>query len=280
MTNIKKINMDLSGMDFSQDHWPIVHKSQIPNLSTEFYGTDNREDFLLNLQKMPSDWIYRDRKINYKFNSVGLRMDKELDRIDSRYMIGIGCSHTVGVGVNLNDTWLHLVANELNLDYINNSASGSSVKLCAINFFNMLGKLDKLPLIVAFSWPSTMRYCFYSNDGFVFYLPRFISEDINLKYHTKAYENLIMTDALNKEAIFYRNMIKITCDRLGIKYAEFTFDSLDKIDNMPVAYIDVHDRTFNTGYARDIRSRTDTGYVSHPGTAAHLIAKKLILEQI
>lgn len=273
MTISKKINMETRGMFFTQDHFPVVHASMKPFLETEFYGTDNKEDFDINIKRLPQDWRYRNETIQYRFNGSGLRMNKELAEVNESYLIGFGCSHTLGVGINEEDTWVHLLANNMSLDYINAGVSGGSAKLCAINFFNLLATNRPLPRAVVFAWPSSVRYCLYAEDQFLFYLPRFIDEDFRAE--GEIYKSMLMCDALDHEFIFYRNMVISTCNRLRIPYNEFTFDDKDdvyrKLD-IELIYTDIKNRNLNTDYARDIRDKSDQNRFSHPGTGLHLRA--------
>jgi hypothetical protein len=277
---INKIDMETNGMVFKQDHFPIVHISMKPNLHIDFYGTDNHTDFEINTKRLPNHWKYHTEKIEYRFNSSGLRMDKELSDIDE-YIIGFGCSHTVGVGINLEDTWIHSLAEKLNIDYINASASGGSSKLCAINFFNMLGSVDKLPKAAIFSWPSSVRYCFYTENQFLFYLPRFIDKDFT--HESEIYKVMLMTDMLDHEFIFYRNMVMNTCKRLGIAYSEFTFDGVDETyKNLGIRaiYTEINDRELNNDYARDIRDKKGANMFSHPGTGLHQKARDYVFDML
>lgn len=267
MTILKKIDMDTTGMYFDIQDFPIVHSSMTPNSTYSFYGTDNQEDYLKNLDRLPSDWYYRNNTIEYRFNDVGLRMDSTIDKTE--YIIGFGCSHTVGVGVNLSDTWIHKLGEKLNIDYINCGVSGGSSKLCAINFFNMLNRLKHLPKLVVFSWPSSVRYCLYTDNQFVFYLPRFINEKM---FVSNIYKNMIMTDTLGTEFMLYRNMVKTTCDRLNIKFCEFSFDGEDKVFsklNIKQIYKDPNNKDLNMDHARDVRDKSNNGYFSHPGIMLH-----------
>lgn len=283
MTIIKKINMDVTGMTFDQSHWPIVHTSMIPNLVTKFYGTDTKEDYINNLNRLGNQWIYANKEITYKFNSNGLRMDKELTQVDDQYIAAFGCSHTVGVGVQLEDSWPYLLSKELGLDYINSGVSGASVKLTAINFFNMINTIKQLPSIVAIAWPSDVRYCFYVEDQFVFYLPRFISSDKTLKDYAAIYNNMLITDVLTTEAIFYRNMVKSCCKRLGIKYAEVCFDNRDQMSatlNIPIVYVHETLKDVNLHHARDVRGTSNGAFISHPGSELHRLAVQELIKQL
>jgi hypothetical protein len=250
-----------------------------PNAVEEFYGTDTREDFLINIKRLPVDWPYHTKQIGYRFNNHGLRMDKELDQIDDDYLVAFGCSHTVGVGVALEDTWPFLLSKDLQIDYINSSTSGSSIKLNCINFFNMLSNVNLLPRVVAFAWPSSVRNVTYSNNEFLFYLPRFTTDDKKYKYHVQAYEKMLMTDILTYDSIFYRNMVKNTCERLNIKYCEITFDErceFAKKLNINLASLP---KTLNT-MARDVRDKADGSYFAHVGVNTHYLAAELLLKQL
>lgn len=282
MTIAKKINLDTDGMFFEQTAYPITHVSMKPNLETNFYGTDNQEDFNINCKRLPDNWLYRTTPVNYKFNNSGLRMNKNLEEVNDDYIVGFGCSHTVGVGVNLEDTWIHKLAKELNLDYINSGISGGSVKLCTINFFNMLNVVKCLPKLVVFAWPSSVRYCFYTENEFVFYLPRFINENKKYQYHTEIYNNMLLSDTLTTEALFYRNMVKTTCNKLNIKFAEFTFDGFDQLIKHGVApvYLDYDLKDLNEDYARDVRDKTNNLFFSHPGRRLHTMAKDIVKGQL
>jgi hypothetical protein len=278
MTILKKIDMD-TRVKTPNDVWPIIHSSMVPNTVTSFYGTDTEEDFLKNKLRLPADWIYHTKQIEYKFNACGLRMNKELDQVADNFLVAFGCSHTVGVGVSLEDTWPHLLAAELDLDYINSASSGSSVKLNCINFFNMLGNIKVLPKVVGFAWPSSVRHITYSKDEFLFYLPRFTSDKKDYKYHVQAYQAMLMTDILTYDAVIYRNMIKNTCNQLGIKYCEVTFD--DRCEFAKKLNIDVAmlPKTLNT-MARDVRDKTDNMYFAHAGVDTHQLAYQLLLKQL
>lgn len=267
----KKINLDTENMIFARDHWPVVHSSQLQNYISNFYGTDNETDFFHNKSILPQDWIYRTKEITYKFNSLGLRMDKELEDIKDDFIITFGCSHTLGVGVALEDTWPFLLSSLNNLDYINCAVSGSSCKLVAINFFNYFKNQTKKPKAVFIAWPSSIRYCFYIQDRFVFYLPRFISKKSEYKNYSLSYENLITTDFTVTESEIYRDMIITFCKNLGIKYGECSFDVEDELSkkNNIKTFGKYAEENINDFHARDIRYYENKDIFSHIGTRHH-----------
>jgi hypothetical protein len=289
--------MDVDGIFATQTEWPIVHSSMKLGLS-KFYGTDNLDDFEINKSRLPSGWMYNTTDISYNFNSNGLRMDKEILDVDSNYLIAFGCSHTLGVGVALKDSWPYLMAQELNMDYINSAVSGSSIKLNVINFFNMLNTVKELPKIVAIAWPSSVRYTWYSKEQFLFYLPRRGTDKPEFKLQTQAYNDMLMTDLLTTESIFYRNMLKTTCNRLGIKVCETSFDlhckfasslTIPVADNSPLLKLtdlcyhnnnNINVEYLNNYFARDVRDLENNYIFGHVGIMQHLTAKNILMEQI
>jgi hypothetical protein len=297
MKKLKKIHMDVDGMFAAQTAWPIVHSSMKPGSSTLFYGTDNADDFKINQTRLPSEWMYNTTDISYNFNSAGLRMDKEISDVNSNYLIAFGCSHTLGVGVALKDSWPYLMAQELNMDYINSAVSGSSIKLNVINFFNMLSTVKELPKIVAIAWPSSVRYTWYSKEQFLFYLPRYATDKVEFKLQTQAYNDMLMTDLLTTESIFYRNMLKTTCNRLGIKFCETSFDpvcefvstlNITLADNSPLLKLidscyysnSIDVEYLNNYFARDVRDLDNNCIFGHVGIKQHLNAKNILMEQL
>ena len=241
-------------------HWPVVHASMSANTQLKFYGTDSQDRFEENLKNLESDWIYRSKAVTYNFNNVGLRMNKNIQEVDPKYFVAFGCSQTLGVGVALEDTWPMILSQDLGIDYINSAVVGSSIKLNVINFFNMLESVDQLPYAVVFAWPSSSRYCFYTNNEFVFYLPNYIPDIENF---TDAYNSLLLTDFNFSESILYRNMVRTTCKQLGIKYVEFSFDKSNEFTNLLDSNIidDTH------LYARD---NSHIGILQHREAASYV----------
>ena len=277
------INADVhvDGVIAKQTDWPIVHNAMKPNRSTPFFGVDDEQKFIENKNKLSKDWIYNEKIINYSFNGHGLRMDKELAQVDSDYLAAFGCSHSMGLGVCLEDSWPYIMSQQLGIDYINSAVVGASVKLTAINFFNMLSTVKTLPKIVAIAWPHAIRHTWYSQGAFLFYLPRHNLNREQYKIATEVYENMLASDLTTTEAVFYRHMVKTTCNRLDIKYCETSFDpycDFAKTTDMNVVTGD--GSAINSFHARDIQITPQTTMRSHPGIGQHLKAVEILTAQL
>jgi len=104
-----------------------IHQySKYANRTFPWLSLDNKKTYAKNfatryneLEKY--DWL--DKKIDYKFNSYGFRSDEFSS--DSG-MVSLGCSHTCGVGIPIENSWTSIVSNSLNLKNFNLGISGSS----------------------------------------------------------------------------------------------------------------------------------------------------------
>jgi hypothetical protein len=93
--------------------------SNIVNNDSEFLPLiESEENYKLNLLSQPNDWEYRTKQIRYKYNSLGHR-SCELHELPKDYLLFAGCSFTEGIGLKLEDTYSHIVSQQLGLGYYN-----------------------------------------------------------------------------------------------------------------------------------------------------------------
>lgn len=127
--------------------------------TNEFTSDDNEAMFAENLQIMPKDWYYRNKKIIYSFNEYGHRCKSPKDLDFDNYFLAVGCSHTLGTGLELDKTYIYLLSQHLNCDYYNLAVSGSGLDVAEHNILMWLSECAKLPKFLIFQWPSFIRYC-------------------------------------------------------------------------------------------------------------------------
>ena len=110
-----------------------------------------------NYDKNPSQH-WSKYSVNYKFNSQGFRSREFKIDCDKPVILTLGCSHTVGVGVPVEDNW----PEQLGIKYFPNhvvynaglgGASSDTVARLAINLIPILN-----PDIVAILWPNMHRF--------------------------------------------------------------------------------------------------------------------------
>lgn len=101
-----------------------------PNTNLDFLPMDTKELWDYN-QKIQNDYktinYYLDNPINYRLNNYGYRTNydfKEGDEVN----IFLGCSHTTGIGLHLENTWSHIVNEYIGGNFVNLSLGGSGIE--------------------------------------------------------------------------------------------------------------------------------------------------------
>lgn len=136
-----------------------------------FYEWDDDKTYKMNLSKFGKEWgDYWEKQhlITYKINSLGYRMD-EIEEIDqNNYIVTLGCSHTAGIGLPLEETWTHKISKHLGADLVNGGSPGTSNELILMNLIRILTNLKK-PKLVVVAWTSIYRKLFWEKDKLTFH---------------------------------------------------------------------------------------------------------------
>lgn len=96
------------------------------NTIIDWCPMDTKELYSENLIKNHKElkkfnWL--DNQVVYKFNQHGFRCPN----FDNKPSIAfLGCSYTLGIGINIEDTWSFNIAKNLNLHYVNLGQGGAS----------------------------------------------------------------------------------------------------------------------------------------------------------
>lgn len=128
-----------------------------------WYGSDSQENFLNNKKNNNNllkslGWL--DQEVTYEINSLGFRSD---DFTSEPSVMFLGCSFTVGIGVNLENTWTNLVSTGLNLKSSNLGVGGGS---CDTAFRLCFDYIDIIkPKLVIIMPPSPYRYEIFLQDN-------------------------------------------------------------------------------------------------------------------
>lgn len=144
-----------------------IHKK---NISMSFLGSDNQENFLANLKKCDNDWYYKNTSISYDINENGHRC-KQLKEINlDHYILFTGCSHTTGIGVELEKTYPFIVSKLMGFDYYNLAIPGSGIDVMEYNLLMWFLLITKKPKFVFIQMPDHSRYAknnIYNSDYFI-----------------------------------------------------------------------------------------------------------------
>jgi hypothetical protein len=231
-----------------------------------FHVTDEEAIYKRNSKNLGPEWIFVNSDIKYEFNSYGYRMNKELHEVNfDNYYAFFGCSNTVGIGLELKDTFAYTISEQSKVDYINGAIPGSSPEFVCYNIVTLLEKAPKLPKAIVVYWPEPTRTCYWEKGVLNFCLANcFPVSD----YWHEAYKSYLMEDShiLNK---FKMNLtiVRQLCKANNIKLFDFTAkyisEMLSKTQTMDLPLLDIesspnlnecksHIEWINLKYARDV----------------------------
>lgn len=128
------------------------------NFTRNFSGGDEKEPFLENLKKQPDDWYYRNTNITYSYNEYGHRCKNITELNLDNYVLFTGCSHTEGVGLELEKTYAYQVAQGLGVDYYNLAMAGTGIDTMMYNLNMWFLLVPKKPKFLFVQWPDETRY--------------------------------------------------------------------------------------------------------------------------
>lgn len=128
------------------------------NVDMEWVSGDTEELYTKNLSTQPDDWYYKNRKIVYSYNSSGHRCKDIKDLDFDNYILFTGCSHTEGVGLELENTYPYLFSKTLNCDYYNLALSASGIDTLEYNLLHWFFQFKKKPKYVFIQWPDHSRF--------------------------------------------------------------------------------------------------------------------------
>lgn len=189
-----------------------------PHEEYYFSPMDSEEEYLKNLRIQPEDWPYRDYSILYKYNEYGHR-SKSINEIDlDNYILFAGCSHTEGVGLQVEHTFPYIVSSQLNCDYYNLSLSGSGVDVMMYNLALWINRFKKLPKALVILWPEETRFALYEGNNL----------DPQLLNHDNTTDSVARFMAIGDEIGFFSTRRKMcrellsqlyTCDIIDARFA-------------------------------------------------------------
>jgi hypothetical protein len=122
-----------------------------------FLGSDSECLFEKNRLQQPAGWPYHTLAIDYDLNTHGHRC-QPIENLDlDNYILFVGCSLTMGIGVRLEHSYPYLVAQELGMSYYNLAVGGTGDDVLAYNTTMWRTKIQQPPRLVIIQWSSRGR---------------------------------------------------------------------------------------------------------------------------
>ncbi len=207
------------------------------NETTLFFHPDDEESYKINLAKFGKEWYYATTEVSYKSNSLGYRTEN-LDYFkDKDFVLVMGCSHTEGIGMNVNEIWHKEIEKEFGFEILNAGFGGTGPDVQMINSYLFLKNSNLKPKAVVIQWPNLSRFMFKGdelkrpllpnlqlrfdqNDSNTFF-QKFLSEQriLNSFYKWWLYDN----NDINNSWIFII-ATRLMWQLAGIPYYDFTME--------------------------------------------------------
>lgn len=128
------------------------------NTVQSFTGGDSLELFEEHLLSQPNNWYYRNATISYMHNDNGHRC-KNINEVNlDNYVLFAGCSHTEGIGLELEKSYPYITSQGLGCDYYNLAVSATGIDVAEHNLIVWLTTIKKKPRIIFIQWPDYTRF--------------------------------------------------------------------------------------------------------------------------
>lgn len=223
--------------------------SEYASQTVDWIWGDTQDAYEKNLQSrkhLLEKYNWLDNKVTYTFNSNGFRCE---EFVDSPSVLFLGCSFTLGLGVNTEQTWPQLVADKLNLKCFNlGQAGGSNDTTFRLGQY-WINKL--IPKVVVLLTPSDSRFELIEPDMIHFLTPIRFHEDRFTPWHSAWLSSSVNT---SMNALKNALALEHICNTLNIKFVKQDASHLKNLD-----------------FARDL---------SHPGVKAHKQLASNILDLV
>lgn len=200
-------------------------KINIKGLNGRDYGIDgsflikNKGKFSKILGK---DWIYNE-SVQCDVNKQGFRMEP-FENINSDYILFLGCSNTVGGGLNVEDTYSYKISKVLKKQYVNLGISGGTNQNILFLLKEIL-KQKHLPSFIVVNWASLNRTTYYNKDYQINCNPNNVYKCVNWK---KSYDELVYNSYQNQQNTLVhifndiREHVLLLCELTNIPLYEIT----------------------------------------------------------
>ena len=168
-----------------------------PNRTHYWIPSDSKERFILSLQENPKNknlHYYIENPIEYKLNNFGFRTPDDFNSIDEGNVF-IGCSHTMGIGLHLENVWSYKLNQILGGKFWNLAIGGTGVQTHFRILFAFCKKL-KIKNIFHYA-PKYPRYEFFINNVPQNFLMNLYTDDWEKQFGSLCKDSLFNEDQLD-----------------------------------------------------------------------------------
>lgn len=197
--------------------------------------SDTKERFVENMANVETratlekfGWT-RDN-VTYSFNKDGFRADDFTDGVNDS-VVFLGCSLTVGTGVDVQSSWAYQVASSLGLRRYNLGVGGGSADMCFRLAHHWIPRLR--PKYVMMLTPLTGRMEIVLEKHIIPCIPNMTHLPDDVMARISDYYNAWLSYPANAEMNQLKNVmgVQMICNNLGIPIIEIPLDTTVFIEN-------------------------------------------------
>jgi hypothetical protein len=183
------------------------------------HGADKLLDFSKNIKKYPNDFslkYYRQNPIEYKLNNEGFRTPDDFNNEDDGNIF-LGCSHTFGIGLHLENTWSYKLSQIIGGKFWNLSIPGTG----AMTHYRLLKgyyKDLKIKNIFHLAPKEYFRYEFIVNNEPLEFIIGYTNKKTDEILGNLILESLINDDQLDIMYNSHIDAIKWLAHEIGANY--------------------------------------------------------------
>lgn len=199
--------------------------SWLANQTINWLPSDDEGSYINHLKThnqllQDNNWI--DKKFTYKFNSHGFRCNEFTTEPNVMFL---GCSHTFGMGVPIENTWTYLVSQELKLNMTNLGVAGAGTDTAFRLANHYISQLQ--PKIVIYLQPQDSRFCLFRKNDFLEFNSWHTNKDLYADFYT---DWAINEENLKLHGLKHKLAIEAICNQNNIKLITLTTDHFALID--------------------------------------------------
>lgn len=201
----------------------------IAGQTLKFVAADNKEQYLKNLKTNrkkleEGNWI--DCKLEYKYNSYGFRSEEFDFNIKSKPILFFGCSHTVGIGLHVEQTFPYIVSQKLNLPYYNLGVAGGANNTIFRLAHSYIPRLRPSKAVILYTYNERTEFALSEYNKIKKYIPNY-PDTLPEKKYNDWYESWATHPFNGKiQRAMVSNALQNICRKQDVELYEF--DVVDK----------------------------------------------------
>lgn len=178
-------------------------------------------------RKLMEEYGWTRDNVSYTFNKEGFRADEFTDGVSDSVLF-LGCSHTVGLGVDLESSWTYKVASSLGLRHYNLGVGGGGPDMCFRLAHHWIPRLR--PKYVMMLTPMAGRMEIVVENAIIQLLPKSLKHlERTLIDKLEPFYNAWLSHPANTDMNLLKCSLGVEsiCNSIGVPLIEIPLDKLE-----------------------------------------------------